>query len=462
MDSFLIRIVGIDLDHLKDYYVSKIKQLSNHTVQFVLSKGGEKKGVIASINPKCPRIYVTSNIYTGVEPSGFVMLLRKKLVRSRLSSVYIPPFERVIFLHFSSGYSFIFEVFGRFSAMYLTEGDKILGSFGKRKDLDKNYFVPKRSGIYPDQVCEDNFEQALREGIIGFPAKAMKEVKEKGIVHLKRLIHMYREGIYPWGSIDFDGLYRGIEEEEGKDLDERIEGERRNRIKKLEKLLKRLESEREKLFERLGLKKKADLLASNLHRVKKGDRFVEVLDYETGKIIRIDLDPSKSPSENLEYLYSAYKKAKKGILAIEERIKEIKSEMELEREMKGILKADVRKEVRKSLFNSSVAKYISPSGFTVYVGLNAKGNEIVRRELGSPDDLWFHLKDLKGPHVILRVGRGDVKPEDILFAATLALGGRKGRFQVDYTRLKYVRKPKGSSKGFVTYTNFKTLVVDGS
>ena len=81
----------------------------------------------------------------------------------------------------------------------------------------------------------------------------------------------------------------------------------------------------------------------------------------------------------------------------------------------------------------------------------------------SPDDLWFHAREVPGSHVILVTGKREPSDDVIELAASFAAGHSKYRndlwASVDYTYVKYVSKPKGAKPGFVTYKNFKTLRV---
>jgi len=88
-------------------------------------------------------------------------------------------------------------------------------------------------------------------------------------------------------------------------------------------------------------------------------------------------------------------------------------------------------------------------------------------KLANPWDMWFHAKEMAGSHVVLRLNKNE-KPEDrdIVEAASAAAyfskGRNSGKVIVDYTLAKYLRKPKGTPPGFVTYKNEKSIVVSPS
>ena len=77
--------------------------------------------------------------------------------------------------------------------------------------------------------------------------------------------------------------------------------------------------------------------------------------------------------------------------------------------------------------------------------------------------MWFHVKNLPGSHVIVFSHGGEVSDETILKAARLAALNSKAAASsntaVDYTPVKYVKKPNGAKPGMVIYTANKTVYV---
>ncbi len=460
MDSFLLKISKDGLEKLKGFYVTNLKSISKDTIEILLAKAGKKGGILISINPSCPRIYPLSNPLDADPVSeGAPKIIKKKLMRKRLREVRLPPFERVMEMVFDGGISLIHELLGRFSSLYLVEDGRIILSFGKkRKGLGATYEPPER-GITPLDVTEENFHSSIKL-LEGIPKDILESIKTYS--DLRNILDLYNMGIHPrMGNVSLEELYLDQTLKEMEEKENELERERNKRIKKLKKTLKKLESEKKALEQRIKMKKHADILAMHLKDIKKGNRDFQAEDPETGETIIIKLDPSLSPSENLQALYQTYKKAKKGLKTLEERMLRIEEEIKREMERPIVVEEKPKSPTHQKIMQDMpVKKLKSPGGFTVYVGLNAKGNDMVRK-LGSPNDLWFHLKDLKGPHAVMRVGKKTPGEEDIAFAASLVTGRRKGKLQVDYTELKYVKKPPGSPPGFVIYKNHRTVIIHG-
>ncbi len=197
--------------------------------------------------------------------------------------------------------------------------------------------------------------------------------------------------------------------------------------------LRKLE-ERRKKFEEYSRKyyNIAQYIMSNLHNLSKGD----VLNIE-GLEIPIE-DPIKQ-AQRFFKLYKGYRKALEEIELRVVRSKEVKQE------------------------GKPYYEYTSPSGYKVLVGKNASANDYILRKLANPEDMWFHVKDHPGAHVLLKCGKGKVDEDDILFCSKLALKhsklSRSGKGTVSYTRVKYLRKPKGAPPGAVLLSKEDTIYV---
>ncbi|MDP4133359.1 MAG: NFACT RNA binding domain-containing protein [Bacillota bacterium] len=104
-------------------------------------------------------------------------------------------------------------------------------------------------------------------------------------------------------------------------------------------------------------------------------------------------------------------------------------------------------------------------GFKIYIGKNNKQNDFLTFKMSRANDIWLHVKDAPGSHVII-VGGGVKIPEDVIeYAAELSALHSKAKgapkTQVDYTKVKNVKKPPGAKPGMVIYVDYKTCVIKG-
>lgn len=257
-----------------------------------------------------------------------------------------------------------------------------------------------------------------------------------------------------------------------------------------ERSIRKLAARREELKktgERDNLRKCGDLITANLYRMKKGDRVLEADDYyeEGSPKISIKLDPLKTPQQNAALYYRDYNKAKtaerylgdlieKGereeqyLASVIDEIQRAESEKDvaaIRRELTetGFIRAQKSK-VREKLKDAEPLRFRSSSGMEILVGRNNTQNDALTTKQARRTDMWLHAQKIHGSHVII-VCAGE-EPDDATLgeAATLAAyfsqGREGGKVPVDYTHVRFVKKPSGALPGMVTYTDFRTLIVE--
>lgn len=200
--------------------------------------------------------------------------------------------------------------------------------------------------------------------------------------------------------------------------------------------------------------------------------------------ITIPLRVELSPQANAQRYFKEYKKAMTARQTLSAFIEKDAEETEyLESVADSLLRSDTSSEaaeIREELIlsgylrrnqknrqpkkeNFTFKEYVSPTGKRIIVGKNNRQNDYITTKLAEKSDLWFHTKGIAGSHVILRCSENEAEESDILFAATLAARNSKGanssNVAVDYTPVKYVKKPNGAKAGMVIYTTNKTVFV---
>lgn len=235
-------------------------------------------------------------------------------------------------------------------------------------------------------------------------------------------------------------------------------------------------------------REKAELLTANIYRITEGQKSVEVENYfdENSGTVKIELDPSLSPSQNAQKYYKKYNKAKtaqiearkqleaseaeleyiKSTLAMVETADRIEDISAIRRELaeEGYIKHSANAQKKQKAEVSKPMHFISADGFDIYVGRNNTQNDYLTLKFANSSDLWFHTKDIHGSHTIIKLGIDkDVPKETILEAARLAAYYSKAResaqVPVDYTQIKNVKKPNGAKPGMVIYEGYNTVYV---
>ena len=210
---------------------------------------------------------------------------------------------------------------------------------------------------------------------------------------------------------------------------------------------------------------------------------LEALNYYTNEMIKIPLDPQKTPQENAKKYFDRYNKQKRTFEALSELIKETKDEIDyLESVSKSLDIArseddliQIKEELIESGFirrkqsskkvkiTSKPFHYISSDGFHMYVGKNNLQNEELTFHFANGGDWWFHAKKAPGSHVIVKTNGEELPDRTFEEAARLAAHYSKNsgaeKVEVDYVEKKQVKKPNGSKPGFVVYyTNYSMMI----
>ena len=123
------------------------------------------------------------------------------------------------------------------------------------------------------------------------------------------------------------------------------------------------------------------------------------------------------------------------------------------------------KKARGATLPAGVRRFTTSSGAELCVGGDAKANDALVTRVARGRDIWLHVRDQRGAHVLLRQARMDSQPSntDLREAAILCAHVSKvpkgDAVDVAWTRAKHVRKPKRAAAGLVLISGEKTLRV---
>ncbi|MBQ8533508.1 MAG: NFACT family protein [Clostridia bacterium] len=235
-----------------------------------------------------------------------------------------------------------------------------------------------------------------------------------------------------------------------------------------------------------------ELIKANLHSIKNGDSEVEVMNYysETCDNITIKLDPTISPVANSQKYFKEYRKANVARVKLAELIEKGESEKTyLESVIHEIEAAETDSDINQiaeELFEGGYIRrpkgitlskrdkkpkldtidYISTDGFKISVGRNNIQNDLLTIKTAGGRDMWFHVKDIPGAHVIVFADGNEIPDTTLDEAARIAAYHSKAAegvtVKVDYLPAKKVKKPNGAKPGMVIYENYNTAYVSKS
>jgi predicted ribosome quality control (RQC) complex YloA/Tae2 family protein len=259
-----------------------------------------------------------------------------------------------------------------------------------------------------------------------------------------------------------------------------------------DRVKRKLENQREELKKtqnRERYRELGDLITANLHHAAKGMAVLRVVDYytEDGRETDIPLDPLKTPQQNAAKFYKDYTKARNAETVLTEQIGLGEAELEY---LKSVLEelsraenerdaGEIRRELVETGYIREQAKtkgkkdkkpeaapmrFVSGTGFDIYVGRNNVQNDALTNRLAFKTDVWLHTQKIPGSHVIISA-KGQTPDDATLreaasLAAWFSQARDSGKVPVDYTLVKYVKKIPGGRPGMVTYTEQQTIIAE--
>ena len=274
---------------------------------------------------------------------------------------------------------------------------------------------------------------------------------------------------------------KGFEDKKRK-LETTVRNLKKKQTKKLQETLERLKDAEKAEEYRI----KGELLTANLYRVEKGMKEVELENWYSPDMekVKIALDATMPPSKNAQRYFKTYNKYKRAKEILTPMLQKEESEIdytdsvgaaiaaaeteldlkEIETELMemGLLRAPKERVGGKKKEQAIPFREYEHGGMKIYAGRNNIQNDRLLRA-AAPEDIWLHTQKYHSSHVIIVTDGGQVRDETLLFAAEICAyysDGKDGdKIPVDYCKRKFVKKPSKSKAGFVTYTDYKTVLV---
>ena len=513
------------------YKINKIYQPAPLEVVLQL-RGKNETGLIVNkqllISSKLdsPRIHLlTKKISNPEVPNNFCMLLRKYIERGIIKKIVQHENDRLIELHITAfnelddenTFILIFEIMGRNSNLILLNSDffiidalrKLPPSFDNSRTI-----IPRAKYLYPESNKKinpffDEIPQVL-DCIQGVSKPLLHTLNELDSSSIKDFLNQEINPViyktekkldfyaYPlsgdYAIISNHKTLSNMLEEYYSDslktvnfnaveMEKTISKELKKAIIKLNNLTLDLENAKENLkYSNIGI-----LLQSNLYKVKKGDESVIVLDYfNDNSPIEIKLNPLLDPPSNLKVIFNKAKKAQKALIEVKKQIDKVEKEIEYfntilfqlsianntdleeiksELILNGYLKSNQKSKKKQQKLN--ILSY-SLEDIIIYIGKNNTQNDYLTHKFSTSNDYWFHVQNIAGSHVIVKVPENNPNYQMteliIRTAANLAAyysaAKTSSSVPVDYTKVRFLKKVPGMKGSFVTLSNQKTIYID--
>jgi len=474
-----INLILKELD-LEGAQIQSAVQSAFDVIVLRLHKKGETKQVLISLSPGACRIHETFTAFPKSEkPLRFAQFLNSKIVNGWITEAAQLGDNRIVRLVVRRGGTdaeaesrgsppaFIFRLYVRLwsnAANFVVTDES--GSV-----LDAMRRLPKRG-----EVTGGNYSPEPQPSLTtpewsgeGSPPVNI-EVKEKPSREYE-VRNLPGEGSFNKKIDEFYAAQGGpLSLETLRELARRsCEGS----MSRISAALDRLREKEAFFMDAARFKSYGDMILSNIAEIKPGDKWMEV--ECDGAIVRIELDPLKSPAAQAQKYYEQYRKEKSGLAEIQREIAAGERELqEVTEKFSRLMNEDnplvLAKLLKKGGASASSSKKekarpglsFKRGDWLIIVGRDARENDELLRRHVKGNDLWLHARDYHGSYVFIRHRAGKTVPLDILLdAGNLAIFYSKGRNNGEgdlfYTPVKYLRRAKDGPKGLVIPTQEKNL-----
>ena len=262
-------------------------------------------------------------------------------------------------------------------------------------------------------------------------------------------------------------------------------------LKKIKKKLNNIESKLKECESMEKYKLYGELLTANLYQYKE-ERLNQISlpnYYDNNQEIVIPLEEKYTLADNAKRYFKKYTKLKNALEIVNKQKRETLQELDYlgsvlyeiensttledlnfvyeEISANLIRQSEKQANSKYTVKNNKTSEFLhfNIDGYKVYVGKNNLQNDELTLKIANKTDYWFHTKEIHGSHVILKIESNQSEPNIDTFVKCAKLAAKYSKAQyssnipVDYTQVKYVKKPSGAKPGMVIYTNYKTIHV---
>ena len=500
MDLPILQKIAQELDELlRGRFITRIHQpLPRDIVLRTRAHAGPEIKLMISADPALGRIHITDlKIPNPQLPPRFCAFLRAHFQGFRIARVEPAPDDRIVRIVAQKGpeaarvkRELILELLGRDSNIILVDPatSRIMECLhylpeketGLRAVLPgREYVSPPKRNLTQTAMSRSNLE------IPGITAGA--NGKRRLTIHATADKDETFSSMNLAAAAFFNPVLKSVLIESFR---KELSAPLRTRMRSLDRRINKIQADAHRLKHFTDLQEEGELLKANLRQIKKGMTSIEVTDWQTGEPRVIALDPALGPIANMDRIFRKGAKGRRGEKKVQERLQRTAEEKRAledllyfvhdarDIETLELIAAEIpepkaarikasRPQYRAGKQESPLFhKFQTPEGREVLVGRSARGNDFLVRRKARKGDLWFHVKDLPGAHVLLpaRVGHHATQ-QDKEFGAGLAVrfskAYGKGKVEVIIADGGQVERPKGALPGQVTVKTYETIMSDG-
>jgi predicted ribosome quality control (RQC) complex YloA/Tae2 family protein len=446
---------------LEGCQIQKAAQPAYDLLLLEMYGSGRNRRVLFALSPGACRVHETfRSLPKSEKPLRFAEFLKSRLVNSRVEEAVQLGSNRIV----------------RF---ILRRGDQRFHLYARLWSNAANVIVTDEEGVILDAMRRLPKRGEVTGGVYR-PEAGLSPEPPRGEYTVRELPG---EGSFN-ERIDVFYAERGpaLSLEALKERARRIIG---SSVVHLEAALERLR-EKETEYENAGRwKEYGDLIMSNSVIIEKGASWFETESFDNGERLRVKLDETKSAVENARHYYEMYRKAKSGLEALREELRDGEARLArlAETEARLLEEGDpiVLDRMLRRLRSSGTASEGGGAGsgaaakkrpgisfqdgpWLLLVGRDGRENDALLRRHVKGNDLWIHARDFTGAFVFVKHRSGKTVPLEILLdAGNLALfyssGRNNGAGNCRYTQVKYLRRVKDGPPGKVIPSQEKNISI---
>jgi predicted ribosome quality control (RQC) complex YloA/Tae2 family protein len=486
-DWLLIRRLAWELsERFRGGKVRDVGQLDDGRFALALWARGRTGLVCVDVFAPTPVVTVEDGeLPIAVEP-GFVRTAGAALRGTTLTGVRSRKGDRLLRFDFGSrsrfgvqdGYSLLCELVPRFGNIVLLKGETIVAAAKE--------FAPSQNAVRSVQAGDTYEPPPLR------PGKSSPLLDEAAIARLAEQfphddLHVYRrDGALVQPHIVPLPQYAELQHERASSLldllyearSSNIHAQQSDRLAKRRRAIERVLSDRER-----KLRTELAQVDARLREASNRESLRDEGDAIYASLHELPPEERDDAKDRAAKVFAKYKKIATSVEHLERRRIEVAATLEdvaelrweLERaddgelddvgEAVAALEPAQRERRRTPPRKRKPLQYLTSAGSRIFVGRTPIENADLTFRVARPDDLWFHVQNQPGAHVILQRDDREAPPEeDVLTAAALAALHSKAKSSpkvtVDYTQRKHVRKRPSAAPGLVFYTHPRSVHVE--
>lgn len=360
----------------------------------------------------------------------------------------------------------------------------VLDELACRTQLDKNELVQHLSPA--DRFAWCRAVETFGKELTGVTGAYVYTVGSKEILFPLELTSL---AAYPRRHVDLIETYLSEYQAAHRSLNgeqEELQKKVAKLIEKQKKKIKRIATELKETTKMDTYKLYGDLLM--IYAYEKHDHETKLtvpnLLSDQQESVTIALDPAYTMTENANRYYKRYTKMRNRkqmstqlhaenqahldyLCSLEYTLEAATNKTELaeikgEMQQMGLLRASHRDKLKRS--NQHDILTVDNGGIPVWIGRNNRQNDYLTTKKAHPYDLWFHVKNQPGSHVILACHGEEPTDDQLTKTAELAAYYSKGRdsskVEVDCALVRNVKKPAHAAPGYVIFTDQTTYMVE--